>query len=213
MGLEFIDIFEGWAEDYDKSVQGLNPEYKRVFENYEEILNEVVRLSKGTVMEFGVGTGNLTQRLLHAGHSVIGIEPSKAMRDIANKKIPGVSISKGDFLDFPKPDYPVQTIVSTYAFHHLKDSEKEQAIRLYSKLLDPHGRIVFGDTMFITKEAKTAMIQQAHKLGYKNLADDLKREYYTTKDILEELFKKYHFKVSFKQMNDFVWILFAEKQA
>ena len=80
MGREFIDIFNEWVHSYDASVAGEDPEYRDVFKGYEKILDAVTSEVVGTVLEFGTGTGNLTAKLLHAGHQVIGIEPNTVMR-------------------------------------------------------------------------------------------------------------------------------------
>ncbi|RDW19859.1 class I SAM-dependent DNA methyltransferase [Oceanobacillus chungangensis] len=211
MGREFIEIFEEWAKDYDDSVAGQDPQYAAVFANYEGILNEVVALSAGTVLEFGVGTGNLSEKLIHAGLNVIGIEPSLAMLNIAKEKLPELTVLEGDFLTYPVIDTPVNTIVSTYAFHHLTDDEKLVAAKQFSEILEDNGRIVFGDTMFASEIEKQAMISDAKEKGFFALAEDLQREYYPIIDTLEDIFTTNGFDVQFKQMNHFVWILTAIK--
>ncbi|WP_067724953.1 class I SAM-dependent DNA methyltransferase [Oceanobacillus damuensis] len=212
MGREFIELFEEWATDYDKSVVGEDPQYKDVFANYEEILEEVVRQSTGRVAEFGVGTGNLSLKLIAAGHHVIGIEPSKAMRQIASRKISSLIVLDGDFINYPELPNDVETIVSTYAFHHLTDDEKETAIGRFAAILPGNGRIVFGDTMFRSEADKQLKIAEAIDKGFLDLAADLNREYYPTLDIIKNAFEKHHFDVSFKQMNDFVWVITADKK-
>ncbi|MER2007218.1 MAG: SAM-dependent methyltransferase, partial [Psychrobacillus sp.] len=75
MGREFVNIFDGWAEPYDASVSGKDPEYRDVFEGYDSILNEVVNRVSGTsIIEFGTGTGNLTALLVEKNLNVIGFE-------------------------------------------------------------------------------------------------------------------------------------------
>ena len=74
MGREFIKLFDEWAESYDNTVVGYDEEYKEVFEGYDEILEEVASKVNETIIEFGVGTGNLSKKLLEKGHNVIGIE-------------------------------------------------------------------------------------------------------------------------------------------
>ena len=69
MGREFIELFEEWSEYYDDTVSGHDEEYREVFKDYEQILERVVGRAKGHVLEFGVGTGNLTVLLLQAGSS------------------------------------------------------------------------------------------------------------------------------------------------
>ncbi|WP_010650174.1 class I SAM-dependent methyltransferase [Oceanobacillus massiliensis] len=212
MGREFIDLFEEWAIDYDKSVVGEDPQYREVFSNYEQILDAVVGESSGTVAEFGVGTGNLTIKLLKAGHNVFAIEPSKAMREIAKKKIPSLSIIDGDFLDYPTFAEQIDTIVSTYAFHHLTDNEKKTAINKFAALLPSTGKIIFADTMFRTVKDKQKKIAEAIRKSHHDLADDLQREYYPTIDTMKNTFETSNFDVSFRQMNDFVWIIIASKK-
>lgn len=205
----FNELFDRWAASYDNTVLGHDIEYREVFRNYETILQTIAEHSEGFVIEFGVGTGNLTKKLRDKGLEVIGIEPSDNMREIAQLKHPEVSIMDGNFLSFPKPPRKVDTIVSSYAFHHLTDQEKEQAIRLYAEMLTRGGKIIFGDTIFKNEKARENIYSQAVAMQYDRLAQDLNTEYYTTIPILEQILNSYGFTVSFEQMNDFVWIMEA----
>jgi putative AdoMet-dependent methyltransferase len=153
----------------------------------------------------------LTERLLKKGLKVSGIEPSPAMREIAVSKLQGkTEIVDGDFIDFPKPEQ-VDSIVSTYAFHHLTDEEKEKAIASYGKLLNTGGKIVFADTMYQSREAHEQAISDARQAGFHNLANDLQTEYYTTIPFLEKALEANGYKVNFERCNQFVWIMEAEK--
>ncbi len=171
----------------------------------------MVKKSVGTVVEFGTGTGNLTAKLIEAGHSVIGIEPNDAMRTVTAKRFPDSVVIDGDLLDFEKPQ-KVETFVSTYVFHHLKDNEKEKALFTYANILPIGGKIVFADTVFISEEAKQTQIAKERARGFNNVADDLEREYYTTIPVLTHAFEKAGFDVQFEQMNDFVWLMDAIKK-
>ncbi|MBM7600208.1 putative AdoMet-dependent methyltransferase [Virgibacillus halotolerans] len=211
MGREFITLFDDWAATYDQSVTGNDPQYKAVFANYEGILDEVVHYSTGVILEFGVGTGNLSGKLMDAGHHVIGIEPSAAMRKIATEKFPELLLLAGDFITFPKLPSTVETIVSTYAFHHLTDDEKGQAIKKFADLLPDNGKVVFADTMFQSESVKQALMKKAADRGFDDLVVDLKTEYYPKVNVMRHLFEINNFQVTFKQMNEFVWLIVAEK--
>jgi putative AdoMet-dependent methyltransferase len=211
MGREFVDLFDHWAESYDQAVTGKDLEYQKVFLNYENILQEVANLADGNVIEFGVGTGNLTQKLLEKGANVTGIEPSAAMRNIARSKLPDVPMLNGDFLDF-QVNGPADAFVSTYAFHHLEDSEKARAIKKYSSLLSKGGKVIFADTVFKSEEVKQDFIKEAKMNHFLSLAQDLETEYYTTIPVLEEIFQSNGFSVQFKQLNRFVWLIYAVKR-
>lgn len=211
MGREFLDIFTDWADTYDDSVAGDDPQYVAVFANYDDILTEVVRHASGTVVEFGVGTGNLAAKLLEKRSEVVGVEPSNEMRSIAAAKLPELTVLEGDFLDYPSLPSDVETIVSTYAFHHLTDEEKDIAIKQFSALLPAEGKIIFGDTIFQSEAHKQKAIDDARKKGFADLAEDLEREYYTTIPVIQTIFNTHKFDVTFKQMNDFVWLIKAER--
>ena len=154
VGREFVDLFNRWASTYDETVYGGDEEYAAVFDKYDALLDTVASRSRGTVLEFGVGTGNLTARLVQRELQVIGIEPSEEMRKIAMERLPNVPIFDGDFLHFQIPTETVDTVVSTYAFHHLTDNEKELAIAKFNRILPIGGQIVFADTAFQSEEDK-----------------------------------------------------------
>lgn len=211
MGREFVEIFDEWVHTYDASVGGEDPEYAAVFENYKDILEAVAKKAVSPVAEFGTGTGNLTAALLEKGFDVTGIEPNAAMRNAAAEKFPDLVLLDGDFLDFQLLQQP-KSFVSSYAFHHLTDIEKEQAIKLYASLLPSGGKIVFADTVFESDEAKQGRIVYEEGEGHANLVEDLKREHYTTVPVLESLFQQNGFDVSFTRLNDYVFLMDATKR-
>ena len=210
MGREFLHVFEEWANTYDDTVMGNDLEYREVFRNYESILQEVVNLVVGKVLEFGAGTGNLTEKLSAQGYDVIAVEPSKSMRAVAKDKQINATFVDGDFLTFPAIRQ-IDTIVSTYAFHHLTDEEKHLAIKQYGKLLSKGGRIVFADTMFENQDVYEKTIEEAVVAGYRRLATDIQTEYYSTIPYLTHIFEENGFFVTFKRCNQFVWIIEAIK--
>jgi putative AdoMet-dependent methyltransferase len=214
MSREFVDLFNDWAKSYDQTVsEDGDIEYREVFENYDDILLSVVRNTKGpNVLEFGVGTGNLTRKLVNRGYNVFGIEPSEEMLKIGQLKVPEAKIKDGDFLDFPVPEEQITSIVSSYAFHHLTDNEKDRAIEKYGRILPEGGVIVFADTVFKDKKAKTSIMEQAIASYFNKLVDDLNSEHYTYLDTLKQMCDKHGFSVEFIQKNKYVWIMTATKK-
>lgn len=211
MGVEFVDLFDQWASSYDETVSGSDPEYREVFAGYEEMLESLAGLSISPVMEFGVGTANLTRKIIDQNKVVFGVEPSKEMRRIANVKCPEAAIYSGDFINYPSLDTPIRSIVSSFAFHHLTRDEKHQAIQKFQEQLDPNGQIIFIDTLFKDETHKKQLISEAEKQGFLNLAQDLQEEYYPYLEDLTEMFSAEGFEVSFKQLNKYAWLIQAKK--
>ena len=176
MGREFVGIFDEWVHTYDDSVSGKDEEYKDVFVKYNEILQAVADAAVGPVVEFGVGTGNLTEKLLGRGLEVVGIEPNQAMREVVAEKLKDLTVTDGDFLEFDAGVMP-QSFVSSYAFHHLTDAEKARAFQIYAEQLPAGGKVVFADTLFESEDAKKEIIAFEQARGHANLVEDLNREY------------------------------------
>lgn len=208
MGLQFLDVFKEWAKEYDAAVNGKDPQYEEVFKGYDDMLDEVVSKLTGVVMEFGVGTGNLSSRI-QSSHPLIAIEPSPEMREVAERKL-GRNVQDGDFLNFPTHE-AVDTIVSTYAFHHLTDDEKREAIERYTIAFDTP-RFVLLDTMFESSMARQQIIDWASTRGYVDLVEDLNREFYSTTGTIRSMLEANGYRVDMTQKNKFVWLVVATKQ-
>ena len=211
MGREFVEIFDEWVHTYDDSVSGKDEEYKDVFVKYNEILQTVADAAIGPVIEFGVGTGNLTEKLLNRGLEVVGVEPNEAMRKATAEKIAGLILIDGDFLEF-ETNFAPQSFVSSYAFHHLTDAEKARAFQLYAEQLPSGGKVVFADTLFESEAAKNEIIAFEQARGHANLVEDLNREYYTTVPVMEKLIMDAGFTVKLLKMNNYVFLIDATKK-
>ena len=213
MGREFLDIFTGWAKEYDQTVTGHDPEYEAVFHGYDELLTKMVALSGNSILEFGSGTGNLTIKFLNEGKVVFPVEPSQEMINIAKEKkeLKHQFFIEGDLEDFPLPPSAIDTIAASFDFHHLTESEKQKVIRRYYELLPPKGKIIIGDTMFLSDKSYQAILNDAYETGKLTLVEDLEREYYPYIFDLETYFRETGFTTRFTQMNNFAWIVEATK--
>lgn len=212
MGREFLNIFTDWAVEYDDFVSGEDEEYREVFSGYDNILRELVTRSGDSVIELGIGTGNLTRKLFATGKRVYPIEPSPEMRELAQMKLLGtVDIIDGDMQEFPEPSFEVDTIVSSYVFHHLTGEEKADVLKKYAALLVDGGKVIFADTMFIDQKTYDEKKEAAKRNQYHDLNEDLNREYYPLIPDLYHAFHEAGFQVSFTQMNPYVWIVEGKK--
>jgi putative AdoMet-dependent methyltransferase len=110
-----------------------------------------------TVLDLGVGTGNLAARLPGC-RRLVGVDVSERMLEQANGKLgPTVELVQADLLEVLAGPSGAATdldgsdnldvIVSTYAIHHLTADEKETLIVAAAQRLAPGGRFVVGDLM------------------------------------------------------------------
>jgi cysteine synthase A len=212
---KFNFLFDSWADAYDQTVYDQAGEYHEVFDNYQGILEQtVIEIAKdphSTVLDIGSGTGNLASIAKLADYNVIGLDPNKKMREISKEKFPKIDFVEGGFLSIPQDNNSIDAIISSYAFHHLSDEDKKLAALLFSTKLKPNGKVIIADTMYSTAEDKIDLLEDSLAKNYTSLAEDLETEFYTTHQVLTEIFTYAGFNVSYKQMNKFVWILTATK--
>ena len=152
-----LPIFERWAARYDQSVQA----DQGIFASYDQVLAEVVRaagLEAGMrVLELGVGTGNLAQRLVALGCQVWGVDFSPAMLAIAREKVPQVTLVQMDLTgEWPSVlQQRFDRIVANFVLHEFDLATKVSLLRrLVTDHLVVHGRIVIGDVAFATAAAR-----------------------------------------------------------
>ena len=139
--------FDGWAKTYDEDVGADD----WIHADYERVLKLVAEKATGTVVDIGCGTGNILRFLKCERY--IGIEPSRGMRARFGEKH-GFEPLDGHFLTIPLPSGTADVVISTYAFHHVPDEEKEDALRGMLRVLKPSGKIVIADVMFESEEEK-----------------------------------------------------------
>lgn len=200
--------FNSWAKSYDNDVKKDNGELK-IYKNYELILQKVYDLVENLdrkvsrILEIGVGTGNLASKFLRGDYEIIGIDQSREMLSVAKDKYPMLKVRVGEFLKIPYDNKSFDIIVSTYAFHHLNQSEKNIAIEEMMRVLKDDGVIVIGDLMFESKHSEKKVLETLSETQI----DEIKDEYYSYIDLLEEEFNKYDKKLEFSKIDRLNYII------
>ena len=150
-----------WADAYDAGVRdGSNP----IRAAYAEVLRWTVDRARigptDVVLDLGAGTGNTTA-LVPAAARVILVDVSPRMLAQASAKVAHlaqVEVRQVDLLEaFDTELPPLDAIVSTYAVHHLTAAEKARLFHEAHRALRPGGRAVFGDLMFESEAARSAL--------------------------------------------------------
>ena len=160
--------FDLWADGYDKSVGVSDEGNVYPFAGYKKVMNrifgEIMEHGGAKVLDIGFGTATLAKRLYDCGNEIFGQDFSRRMIEIAAKKMPGAHLYEGDFskgLCSELLEHRYDFIVSTYALHHLDDTQKVDFIKGLLPLLNDGGEILIGDVAFETRDALNRCRQEA----------------------------------------------------
>jgi ubiquinone/menaquinone biosynthesis C-methylase UbiE len=102
--------------------------------------------ARGDVLEIGIGSGLNLPFYSSEVRSVVGVEPSLALQEMARKRAAG-GRTKVDFLSqsaedpLPLPDQSIDTIVMTWALCSIPNAPK--ALAQMKRVLKPDGRLLF----------------------------------------------------------------------
>jgi ubiquinone/menaquinone biosynthesis C-methylase UbiE len=124
---------------------------------FGKVLDRILSLSQpqpsDVCVDLGAGTGFVTTALAPLVASVHAVDISAAMTEaLAGRAAEGglanVSTEVADLRDFRLPPSCADLVVSSYALHHLPNSDKRALVARVAQGLRPGGRLVIADMMF-----------------------------------------------------------------
>jgi len=137
------DFFKKRADDYDETVYRL-----RYVDEMAKAIRRSVSLDRTMhLMDFGAGTGLLTERIAPYVGSITAVDISDSMIGKLRQKISDLpcrlTLLRRDLCDGPLPDLRVDGIISTMTLHHIGDVPA--LFRRLGTLLRPGGFVAFCD--------------------------------------------------------------------
>ena len=159
------DLFDAWARSYDETIESSDA---YPFAGYEEILERIAStcrpISGLRILDVGIGTGNLAQRLTAPDAEVWGLDFSDEMLEQCRAKLPGAHLIQADLRQGLPAELPdaFDRIVSAYVLHEFPDNDKLRLLRELAGRLPPGGTLVIGDIAF-ADAAAMATCRQAWK--------------------------------------------------
>ena len=123
------------AEWYDKQ--------RRSWSNRKELEDFAQRLPKGAeVLDAGCGAGYAVSFLAKRGFAVTGIDVSKKMLELAERKAPRATLLRMDMrrMDFPSKSF--DGIVCLYAIIHVPRRSHRRILSCFKDMLKPNGLLL-----------------------------------------------------------------------
>ncbi len=167
-GMEMNSFYDEIASEYDQLVQDDVNQNRFPYGAYEEMQYQVAdyifsnkHITKAQVLDVGIGTGSLYEKIMPEKLELTGIDNSEKMLEIARFRLPesrlvNHNILKGMPIDI-KDDH-FDYIVVDYLFKHFDVKTIVSLINQLVKKLAPFGKIFIGDIMFLDEGRKTAYL-------------------------------------------------------
>jgi ubiquinone/menaquinone biosynthesis C-methylase UbiE len=136
-------LFDDWPERYDNWFT--TPIGKLVRETEGELVNALIDAQPGEfIFDAGCGTGVFTLDFLSHGASVVGLDISRPMLEVANKKAERYPFNtiQGDMLYLPFKNGVFAKTVSITALEFIADAQK--AVDELFRVTRPGGWVVLG---------------------------------------------------------------------
>jgi putative AdoMet-dependent methyltransferase len=156
-----MTLFDNWTDGYEQMLATSAHEFP--FDGYEEILDEVVRLTAvkpgQRLLDLGTGVGKLAARFAGCDCDVWAVDSAAGMLAQARTRPANARVRfvQADLLaQWPgELDQAFDRIVSAYVLHKFDPARKLRLIqRLAWRHLEPDGRIVIADIAFATAAAR-----------------------------------------------------------
>ncbi len=132
---------------YDNIARLYDPWSRSVVEDVAFYVEEAVR-SGGPVLELGVGTGRIAVPIAAVGISVVGVDTSAGMLEVARERAElaavDVDLHQGDMREPPiEGKFPLVIVPFRSMLHMETNDDRRAALRAVAKHLAPGGRLVF----------------------------------------------------------------------
>lgn len=121
-------------------------------EAWQELLNQWLPQPKAKVADLGCGTGSISVLLAQAGHTVVGIDYSPKMIDLARTKADQSGLNvQFEVMDAARPTLAAGTFDHVVCRHILWTlPEPERVLQRWAKLLTPTGAMFLIEGFWMT---------------------------------------------------------------
>lgn len=201
------------ALDYDQLVEEDVKKdqfpYGGYLELQEIIINEIVdnkHLSQANILDIGIGTASLYEKIAPSKINVTGIDVSKKMLEIAKLKFSNATLIHHDIMEgIPEElhDNKYDYIVINYVLRHFDLDALVSLTNQLVEYLSPFGKIFVGDLMFLSSSDKEQFLSvHPEVLSYRY-------HFHAFEEIIEKAGEI--LALSFMEINQYTGILIIEK--
>ena len=156
-----------------------------------DYFQNVIKQTKGKVLEIGVGTGRLFSNALNQGADLYGLDISQSMLNVLYKKLPEnqhYRISLQNIIDF-KFDFKFNLIIAPFRviMHVLEKDEQIRALNNVYDHLEKTGKFIFDAFVPDLNQLLNGINNQVDFAGEYKAGKKIKRTVSTKPDLINQL--------------------------
>ena len=198
-------LFDQWAATYDADVRqesGIATGRSAGLRTVEATLPVQPGMY---VLDIGIGTGALAERIASRDARIVGVDPSEKMLALCREQHPDYELLTGTFNAIPVNDSLFDCVVSSFAFHEVPISQRGAACAEMARVLKSGGYLCLVDIMFASQTA----MSEAREFLANEWDED---EDYAIIGELDALLRHYCFAaLRWQQTAPFHWMVVAHK--
>lgn len=157
-GKELEELYEQIAEGYSRRY----PNIEDTKETYEAALEFVAHLNQGDkILDLGSGPGRDAEWFDSQGFGVTMFDISKAMLELASKRVPDAETIQGDMVDVEFPAHEFNGVWANASLLHLTRDEVPVVLKKINHALVPGG-ILFAS--FKGGEGEEYLVEDKYKM-------------------------------------------------
>jgi len=147
------DKIPNYSEFSDLRLVAIYDSLNGLGDDVEFICKLASKLEAHSVIDFGCGTGLLTNELAKRGYQTVGIEPSAAMLDVAEHKLDSKKVKwvEGSFEKLEGLQTDLVLMTSHVAQFFLEETKWKAVLKAAHNSLNPGGHLVFDCRNPLTK--------------------------------------------------------------
>lgn len=164
-GIEIVPITT--AEAYDEWAPYYDGPGNQMIEIEEPIVREILDgLPVGVALDAACGTGRHSTYLASLGHTVIGVDTSRQMLEVARNRVPAGEFYEADVHEVPLEEDSVDLVVCGLAVMHVPDLGR--VLAEFARVLRPDGHLVLSDSRGLAGDRRlpVATDRPNGELGY-----------------------------------------------
>jgi len=214
-----IRMFNNWADSYDTDVAEGGWGFEFYSDAIEWICSQITsKHHTDRIIDLGCGTGIVAKQLLKYNPYIeyIGIDISERMLEVAKDKCPKSFFIRADmrqhlsWVNYLEPSLHC-TVISTYALHHINDSEKIELIKYLfetSKRMDL--RLVIVDYAFFDMCERKRVLHEQTKKGNFNIVNEIKSEHYANLSFIANILSQNNINFTLQKNGFWDWRILCE---